>query len=103
MKVLLCVSRLFMLLGCIAVVLILALWKDMYFVEDKFSFILESSWIVAFINFLVMIFAGIPVNLWNMLKESNMKHFKASLVSAFYIFFVPIYVILFFYAFSLSD
>lgn len=103
MKVLLCVSRLFMLLGCIAVVLILALWKDMYFVEDKFSFILESSWIVAFINFLVMIFAGIPVNLWNMLKESNMKHFKASLVSAFYIFFVPIYVILFFYAFSLLD
>lgn len=105
MKVLLCVSRLFMLLGCIAVVLILALWKDMYFVEDKsaIAFILESSWLVAFINFLVIIFAGIPVNLWNMLKESNMKHFKASLVSAFYIVFVPIYVILFFYAFSLLD
>ncbi len=32
-----------------------------------------------------------------------MKHFKASLVAAFYIFFVPIYVILFFYAFSLLD
>ena len=32
-----------------------------------------------------------------------MKHFKASLVSAFYIVFVPIYVILFFYAFSLLD
>ena len=35
--------------------------------------------------------------------KSNMKHFKASLVPAFYIFFVPIYVILFFYAFSLLD
>ena len=59
--------------------------------------------VFGFFNFLVMIFLGFPLNLWNMVNEFKFKKFSTLMIPACYIFLAVVFVIIWFYLWSYID
>ena len=59
--------------------------------------------VMGFYNFIVLIFTGLPLNLWNMVNEFKFKKFSTLMISACYIFLAVVFVIIWFYLWSYID
>ena len=49
--------------------------------------------VMGFYNFIVLIFMGFPLNLWNMIHEFKLKKFSTLMFSACYIFLAVVFII----------
>lgn len=56
-----------------------------------------------FYNFLVMIFLGFPLNLWNMIHEFKFKKICTLLISACYILLALVFIVIWFYLWTFID
>ena len=63
----------------------------------------DICFVLGFFNFLVMIFLGFPLNLWNMIHEFKFKNISTLLISACYILLAFVFIIILFYFVSLLD
>ena len=59
--------------------------------------------VMGFYNFIVLIFTGFPLNLWNMVNEFKFKKFSTLMISACYIFLAVVFIIIWFYLWSYID
>ena len=66
-------------------------------------FLSSICFVLGFFNFLVMIFLGFPLNLWNMIHEFKLKNISTLLISACYILLALVFIIIWFYFVSLLD
>lgn len=63
----------------------------------------DICFVLGFFNFLVMIFLGFPLNLWNMLHEFKLKKISTLLISACYILLALVFIIIWFYFWKYFD
>lgn len=59
--------------------------------------------VMGFYNFIVLIFVGFPLNLWNMVHEFKLKKFSTLMFSACYIFLAVVFIIIWFHLWSYID
>ena len=59
--------------------------------------------VMGFYNFIVLVFMGLPLNLWNMVNEFKFKKFSTLMISACYIFLAVVFIIIWFYLWSYID
>ena len=64
---------------------------------------LEICWAYGFLNLLVLIFMGFPLNIWNMVHEFKLKKFSTLLISACYIFLAAVFIVIWIYLGSYID
>ena len=63
----------------------------------------DICFVLGFFNFLVMIFMGFPLNLWNMIHEFKFKKISTLLISACYILLALVFIIIWFYLWTFID
>ena len=60
-------------------------------------------WVMGFYNLIVLVFMGLPLNLWNMVHEFKLKKLSTLLISACYIFLAMVFIVIWIYLGSYID